>query len=121
MSPLPEEPSVWQAAIGCRCPRCGRGRLYAGLLTVRDRCEVCGLDLSGADAGDGAAVGVILVLSAVIVGLVFWVELAFSPPLWVHAIVWPIITVPAAIVLMRPSKAALIALQYRNRRREMGL
>ncbi len=119
--PLPKGPSVWQAATRCRCPRCGRGRLYAGLLTVRDRCEVCGLDLSGADAGDGAAVGVILALGAVIVGLAFWVEFSFNPPLWVHAIVWPAVTVPAAILLMRPSKAALVALQYRNRSREMGL
>ncbi len=105
----------------CRCPRCGRGRLYAGLLTVRDRCEVCGLDLSRADAGDGAAVGVILILGAVIVGLAFWVEIAFSPPLWVHAIIWPAVTFPLAVLMMRPSKAALVALQYRNRSGEMGL
>jgi uncharacterized protein (DUF983 family) len=88
---------------------------------VRDRCEVCGLDFSGADSGDGAAVGVILVLGAVVVGLAFWVEIAFSPQLWVHAVVWPVVTVPAAILMIRPSKAALIALQYRNRSREMGL
>ncbi|MBV9778128.1 MAG: DUF983 domain-containing protein [Acetobacteraceae bacterium] len=91
------------------------------MLTVRDRCEVCGLDLSGADAGDGAAVGVILVLGAVIVGLAFWVEFAFEPSLWVHAVLWPAVTIPAAILLMRPSKAALVALQYHNRRKEMGL
>ncbi|HTB42455.1 MAG TPA: CheR family methyltransferase [Acetobacteraceae bacterium] len=38
--------SVLQAALTCRCPRCGRGRLFRNLLEVRDRCEVCGLDLS---------------------------------------------------------------------------
>jgi len=91
------------------------------VLTVRDRCEACGLDFSGADAGDGAAVGVILVLGAVIVGLAFWVEFTFEPPLWVHAVLWPAVTLPAAILMMRPSKAALVALQYHNRRREMGL
>jgi uncharacterized protein (DUF983 family) len=82
---------------------------------------VCGLDLSGADAGDGAAVGVILVLGAVIVGLAFWVEFAFEPSLWVHAVLWPAVTIPVAILMMRPSKAALVALQYHNRRKEMGL
>jgi len=82
---------------------------------------VCGLDLSGADAGDGAAVGVILVLGAVIVGLAFWVEFAFEPPLWFHAVLWPAVTIPVAILMMRPSKAALVALQYHNRRKEMGL
>ena len=105
----------------CRCPRCGQGRLYSGLLTIRDRCEACGLDLSRADAGDGAAVGVILILGALVVGLASWIEVAFSPPLWVHAVVWPLVTFPAAILMMRPSKAALVALQYRHRRGEMGL
>src|SRR6202035_9601 len=54
--------SAIRAALGCRCPRCGQGRLFAGLLSVRGACEVCGLDLSGQDAGDGPAVFVILFL-----------------------------------------------------------
>ena len=54
-----------RAGLGCRCPRCGRGRLYNGLLTVVDRCAVCGLDLSPHDSGDGPAVFVILILGAV--------------------------------------------------------
>lgn len=114
-------PSVAEAALRCRCPRCGQGRLYRGLLDVRARCEHCDLDLSGNDAGDGAAALVILVLGAVIVGLAFWVEFRFSPPLWVHAVVWPLITFPAAVILIRVVKAALIALQYRHRASEMGL
>ena len=65
--------------------------------------------------------GVILLLGAIIVTLAFWVEFRFSPPLWVHAVLWPVITVPLAVLLMRPAKAALIALQFRYRSREMGL
>jgi uncharacterized protein (DUF983 family) len=113
--------SVLQAALTCRCPRCGRGRLFRNLLEVRDRCEVCGLDLREHDTGDGAAVGVILVLGAMIVGLAFWVEFRFSPPLWVHAVLWPVVTIPLAILMMRPAKAALVALQFRHRASEMGL
>jgi uncharacterized protein (DUF983 family) len=112
---------VWAAALRCRCPRCGRGRLFSGLLTVRPSCEACGLDLSEHDAGDGPAVGVIFVLGTVVVALAFWVEFHFSPPLWVHVILWPLITFPLAILLMRPAKAALVALQYRHRASEMGL
>ncbi len=110
---------IWAALAG-RCPRCGQGKLFAGLLTVRPACLVCGLDLSAHDAGDGPAVAVILVLGALIVGLAFWVEFTFSPPLWVHAVLWPVVTVPLAIVMMRPLKAGLIVLQYRYRRTEMG-
>ena len=114
-------PSILHVALACRCPRCGQGKLFRGLLEVRDRCAVCDLDLRAHDAGDGAAVGVILVLGAIVVVLAFWVEFRFSPPLWVHAVVWPIVTVPLAVLMMRPAKAALVALQYRHRSSEMGL
>jgi uncharacterized protein (DUF983 family) len=114
-------PSLLHAALACRCPRCGRGKLFRYLLDVRDRCEVCGLDLRAHDAGDGAVVGVILLLGAIVIGLVFWVEFRFSPPLWLHAVLWPVVTIPLAVLMMRPAKAALVALQYRHRATEMGL
>jgi uncharacterized protein (DUF983 family) len=82
---------------------------------------VCGLDLRSHDAGDGATVGVILLLGAIVVGLAFWVEFRFEPPLWLHAVLWPVVTVPLAVLMMRPAKAALVALQYRHRSSEMGL
>jgi uncharacterized protein (DUF983 family) len=113
--------SVLHAALACRCPRCGRGALFRNLLEVRDRCENCGLDLRDCDTGDGAIVGVIMVLGAVVVALAFWVEFRFSPPLWVHAVLWPVVTIPLAVLMMRPAKAALVALQYRHRASEMGL
>jgi uncharacterized protein (DUF983 family) len=117
----PTVPSVLEAALRCRCPRCGQGRLYRNMLEVRAHCEHCGLDLAGNDAGDGAAALVILVLGAIIVGLAFWTEFRFAPPLWLHAIIWPLVTIPLAIALIRPTKAALIAIQYRHRATEMGL
>jgi uncharacterized protein (DUF983 family) len=113
--------SILRAASRCRCPRCGQGRLYAGLLTVRDTCEVCGLDLREHDSGDGPAVGVMFVLSAIVVGAAFWVEFTFNPPLWVHIVLWPLVTIPLAVAMMRPLKAALVAVQYRTRASEMGL
>ena len=114
-------PSVPEAALRCRCPRCGQGALFRNLIEVRERCDCCGLDLAGTDTGDGATALVILVLGAIIVGLAFWTEFRFNPPLWAHAILWPVVTVPLAILLIRPTKAGLIAMQYRHRATEMGL
>jgi uncharacterized protein (DUF983 family) len=114
-------PSVLRAALLCRCPRCGEGRLFHKILEVRPCCEHCNLDLSSSDTGDGAAALVILVLGAIVVGLAFWIEFRFSPPLWLHVILWPSIIVPLAIGMIRPTKAALIAVQYRHRATEMGL
>jgi uncharacterized protein (DUF983 family) len=112
---------VLHAALACRCPRCGQGALFLGLLAVRDTCPACGLDLRAHDAGDGPAVLVILVLSTIVIGLAIWVDFTFSPPLWVHAVLWPVVTTPLAILLLRVTKAAMVALQYRHRASEMGL
>ena len=105
-----------RAALGCRCPRCGKGRLFTGLLKVRQACEVCGLDLSAQDAGDGPAVFAILFLGMLVVGLAALVEIKFSPPIWVHLLLWAPLILIVAIVMLRPLKAGLIALQYRHRR-----
>ena len=113
--------SVLHAALACRCPRCGRGRLFRNLLEVRPTCESCGLDLGKVDTGDGAAVGVILVLGAIVVTLAFWVEFRFEPPLWLHAVLWPPVTLALALPMIRILKAALVALQFRHRASEMGL
>jgi uncharacterized protein (DUF983 family) len=106
--------SLLTAALGCRCPRCGRGKVFAGLLTVVPRCAVCGLDISAQDAGDGPAVFVILILGALVVLLAALVEIKFEPPIWVHIALWLPTTLAGAILLLRPLKAGLIALQYRH-------
>jgi uncharacterized protein (DUF983 family) len=103
-----------QAALRCRCPRCGEGRLFTGLLTVRPACSSCGLDLSAQDAGDGPAVFVIFFLGLVIVGLAAIVEIRFAPPLWVHLVLWMPLVLGGAVLLLRPFKAGLVALQYRH-------
>jgi uncharacterized protein (DUF983 family) len=121
MSGSSAEPSLARAALSCRCPRCGKGPIYRGVLALRDACPACGLDLREVDTGDGGAFAGIMVVSIVVVVLAFWVDFRFSPPIWVHAIVWPIVTVVLSILVMRMAKAGLVAAQYRYRKREMGL
>jgi uncharacterized protein (DUF983 family) len=106
--------SFARAALKCRCPRCGEGPVFSGLLTVHKACPACGLDLSAEDAGDAPAVFLTFVLGAVAVGIAAWLELEFSPPIWVHIIVLAPLIVGGAIGLLRPMKAAMIALQYRH-------
>lgn len=106
------------AGLACRCPRCGRGRLFKGFLTIAPRCEACDLDYGFIDAGDGPAVFVILIGGFIVVALAFWVEAVYQPPLWLHAVLW----IPAILIvtlgLLRPFKALLVAFQYRNKAAE---
>jgi len=106
------------AGLRCRCPRCGVGRLYRGLLTVVERCAACGLDLTPHDSGDGPAVFVILILGFLVVPAALLLESLAAPPTWVHLLVWLPVVLGGAIALLRPAKAILIAYHYRNLRHE---
>ena len=112
--------SAIATGLACKCPRCGRGRLYTGFLTVAERCTICGLDLKKADSGDGPAVFIIFILGILVVPAAFWVESRFEPPMWLHMTIWPPVILGGALGLLRPMKGVLIALQYRHRASESG-
>lgn len=101
-----------------RCPRCGEGRLFSGLLGLQPRCQACGLDYSSFDAGDGPAVFVIMIVGFIVVGLALFVEFSFGPPFWVHALLWVPLILALSIGLLRPLKGFLIAQQYLHRAEE---
>jgi uncharacterized protein (DUF983 family) len=106
---------VLTAALFCRCPRCGQGKLYDGLLSVAASCARCGLDLRAQDAGDGPAAFVVLILGAISVALAILIEAKFEPPAWIHLVLWPPFVIGGGILLMRHLKAGMIALQYHHR------
>jgi len=108
------------AGLGCRCPRCGRGALFDGYLTVAERCSACGLDLRKADSGDGPAVFIIFILGFLIVPLALLFEAAVEPPLWLHMVIWPPVVLIGALALLRPMKGVLIALQYHHKASDSG-
>ncbi|KAF0137492.1 MAG: hypothetical protein FD152_434 [Xanthobacteraceae bacterium] len=101
-----------------RCPRCGEGHLFDGFLTVKPTCSACGLDYAFADAGDGPAVFVILFAGFIICAMALVVEVRYSPPYWVHAIIFLPLVLIVCLGLLRPMKGLMIALQYRNSARE---
>ena len=96
------------------CPRCGRGHLFQGFLTLRPRCEACGLDFSFADSGDGPAFFVMSIVGVLVVGLALWVEFTYEPPIWLHMALWLPLTVILSVLLVRPAKGIMVALQYRH-------
>ena len=116
MSEHPSETtSPVKAALAGRCPRCARGRLFKGYLTVAPGCDVCGLDFAGHDSADGPAVLIILFLGFIIAGGAFWLEFTVAPPTWVHMVIWPPVILVLALGALRPLKAAFIGLQYKYR------
>ena len=101
-----------------RCPRCGRGRLFAGFLAVAPTCDRCGLDLSGQDSGDGPVALIVLAVGFLVVGAALIVEVRYGWPVWLHLLVWLPLAAALSVGSIRPLKGALIGLQYRYRPRE---
>ena len=109
------EPSALLAGLTCRCPACGRGRLFHGYLTLRLPCESCGADLSPYDQDDGPAAFLILAVGFVNVFGALLVEIRYAPPAWVHFAIWLPLSLLLVLTLLRSFKGVRVALQHRNR------
>lgn len=106
-------PSIGYVAFRGRCPRCGNGRLYRGLLAVADGCQACGLPLKRHEQGDGPAFFAILIIGTLAGTGAAITEIKFEPPFWLHAAIWPPFVLIGSILALRWLKGALIAVQYK--------
>lgn len=104
--------------IACRCPRCGKGKLFAGFLTLRPRCDTCGFDYNFVDPGDGPAVFIIMIAGAIVVACALIVEVKYQPPYWVHAVLWIPLILVTTLLPLRVMKALLISLQFHHKAAE---
>lgn len=113
-TPLPLAASLTRLSLNHRCPRCGKGYLYAGILQLKGSCPECGLDLSRADTGDGPAFFVITIMGALIVLLPAILELIAPSPLWLHLTLWIPFVGLGSLWMLRLFKSGLVALQYKH-------
>ncbi len=104
-----------RAGLLCRCPNCGKGRLFGGFLKVVERCAVCGFDFTRLNTGDGAAIFIMQIAGAIVVFGSLFVQVAYSPPIWTMLVVSLPLVAGLSLGLMRPGKGVMIALQMRNK------
>jgi uncharacterized protein (DUF983 family) len=101
--------------IACKCPRCGKGKIYSGFLTLRPACDSCGLDFDFMDSGVGPAFFMIMIAGAIVVGAALIVEIKYQPPFWLHAALWLPLILATTLLPLRSMKSLLIALQYHHK------
>jgi uncharacterized protein (DUF983 family) len=106
---------VWPAignGIRCRCPKCGKGRLFLRYLAQVDNCSVCGEPLARYQAGLLLPLVVITVMVHVIAFVMLELELSGhgSPALYLYVLVPLSLIVPLAILPF--SKGAIIGLLW---------
>ncbi len=112
------ERSVWQAmgrGILCKCPHCGKGKLFRAYLKVADSCEACGEPLNLHRADDFPPYIAIMIVGHVIVLGMMHLEMVYriDPMVYLYtalplAIIMPLVILPSI-------KGSIVGLQWANR------
>lgn len=106
--------AMWRGAL-CRCPHCGKGKMFTGYLKVADHCEVCGEEFRHHRADDFPPYIAIMIVGHLLVGIMLHMDMSYhvSPLTYVYTMVPLAIVLPLAIL---PSiKGAIVGLQWANR------
>jgi uncharacterized protein (DUF983 family) len=111
-------PSPFLTGLRLRCPQCGEGELFQGYLKFRETCRACGADFRIADAGDGPAVFVILIVGAIVAPLLLVLQFGLHLPGWLALTLAMIAAIGLSLAFLPPFKAVLFALQWRHKARE---
>lgn len=106
----------WQAArrgfMG-HCPNCNEGRLFGAFLKVNETCPNCGEALHHHRADDAPPYFTILIVGHLIgAGMLLVEEHNDALPLWIHALIWPTLTIALCVLLLPRIKGALVAWQW---------
>jgi uncharacterized protein (DUF983 family) len=104
--------TILKFGLKCRCPRCGKGRLFNGFLTLAPRCEPCSLDFSFADTADGPAFFVMMTMAIPATAFGVWIEMTYEPGLWVHMLTTLPFLLLTCVPTIRVFKGMLVASQY---------
>jgi uncharacterized protein (DUF983 family) len=111
-------PSPWLTGLTMRCPECGKGAVFSGYLKFRDACAVCGADFKSADAGDGPAVFVILIVGAIVAPLLIFLQVGLDLADWLALTITMVTAIVLCVAFLRPFKSTLFALQWKHKARE---
>lgn len=122
MHETPDRPT-WPAALKGlkrKCPKCGKGNLFDGYLTVRDGCSECGQDFTHQRADDGPAYLTILIVGHIMAPVLHITFVHWRPEPWVLATVLCSLTVVLCLVLLPRIKGMIVGFQWAKRMHGFG-
>jgi uncharacterized protein (DUF983 family) len=127
-SPADETPEpardAWRSirrGFAGRCPNCGEGAIFGRYLKVNAECPVCHEQLHHQRADDAPPYFTMMVVGHVVVAaFIIADEFGDAVPLWLHAIVWPLLTLGLSLALLPRIKGALIGYQWALRMHGFG-
>lgn len=106
--------AMWRGTL-CRCPHCGKGKLFRSYLKVVDHCEACGEEMNHHRADDFPPYIAITIVGHIIIFLMLHMDMSYR----IEPMTYILSMIPLAIILpliMLPSiKGAIVGLQWANR------
>ena len=102
------------------CPNCGQGKIFGKYLKVLPECSVCGEELSHHRADDLPAYIVLFLVGHIVVATLMTTDADGLWPIWIHMILWPLMTLFLSLALLQPVKGAVVALQWALRMHGFG-
>jgi uncharacterized protein (DUF983 family) len=111
--PMPPLGTALGRGLLCRCPSCGKTKLFKGYLTVVNACSNCGAPLGSARADDAPPYFTILITGHIVIPLMLWMQKADDPSTLLLSAVFVPLTIVLVLGLLRPIKGATVGLMLR--------
>lgn len=103
--------AIWRGMLG-RCPECGEKTLWRKYLKVQDDCASCGLHLGAHQADDAPPYFTIFIVGHVIVPIALILERLYTPPLYIHALLFTVLAVLVSLISLPIVKGGVVGLQW---------
>lgn len=100
--------------LALRCPHCGEGHLFRRFLKVSDRCEACGADNTVYPSDDAPPYLTLLLVGHVFIPLMFWMDRAWAPAMWVLFAIWLPLIATVTIATLPYMKGAVVGFAWAN-------
>ena len=108
---------LWPAmkkGIMCRCPHCGKGRLFRKFLKVVDTCPHCGEELYHHRADDAPPYITMVIVGHLLIGLMVEIEALWEPDPWVYLVTMAPLAVLLPLAMLSSVKGAVVGIQWAN-------
>ena len=106
--------AMWRGTL-CKCPHCGKGKMFRAYLKVADQCAVCGEELNHHRADDFPPYIAITIVGHIIIFLMLHMDMTYH----VQPITYVVTMIPLAIVLplaiLPSTKGSIVGLQWATR------
>lgn len=103
----------WKAAFLAKCPVCGNGKIFVGVIKLKTNCPTCNEQLDKYETADGPAFFAICIVGTIIGIMAALYEVFYHPPFYMHMLLWLPLTMAFSFIIIRITKTLMIAHQYK--------